>query len=139
MFTAAIVGIGGGSAAHAGPPGEKIRASANPQLKAGLLSYGFLFGSILIVSIIKPLNQLLAGVRLDSFFPQVATSDGFITAAGSGFIFKPFTHPGVWILFSAVVAAILLPRITRSGTAHLKESLVLPGIPPCRPAWAPSS
>ena len=123
-FTAAIVGIGGGLLLTRRPPGEKIRASANPQLKAGLLSYGVLFGSILIVSIIKPLNQLLAGVRLNSLFPQVATSDGFITAAGSGFIFKPFTHPGVWILFSAVVAAIVLPRITRSGTAHFKESLV---------------
>ena len=122
-FTAAIVGVGGGLLLSRRPPGQKIRASASPQLQAGLLSYGVLFGSILIVSIIKPFNQLLAGVRLTSWFPQVATSDGFVTAAGPGFIFKPFTHPGVWILFSAVVAALVLPRLTHSGNAHLMESL----------------
>lgn len=123
-FTAAIAGIGGGLLLTRRPPGQKIRASASPQLRAGLLSYGVLFGSILVVSIIKPLNQLLAGVRLNSWFPQVATNDGLITAAGPGFIYKPFTHPGVWILFSAVVAAVVLPRVTRSGTAHLKASLL---------------
>ena len=122
-FSAAIVGIGGGLLLTRRPPGQKIRASTSPQLRGGLFSYGTLFGSIFIISIIKPLNRWLAGARVSSWFPQVVTNQGFTTAAGPGFVFKPFTHPGVWILFSALVAALVLPRLTRSGTAHMKASL----------------
>jgi lactate permease len=122
-FTAAIVGIGFGLLLAKRPPDRKVSPTVTPQLKGGLISYGILFLSILIISVIPPLNRWLAAVQLDSYFPQVATSTGIITDAGPGFIFRPFTHPGFWILFSAVMAAILLPRITRSGTANLRSAL----------------
>jgi lactate permease len=94
-----------------------------PQLKGGLVSYGILVFSIIVVSVIKPLNQWLAGVRLVSQFPEVITNTGLVTAAGSGFIFKPFVHPGFWILVSAIMAAALLPRITRGGGTNIAEAL----------------
>lgn len=122
-FTAAIVGIGFGLLLAKRAPDQKVKPNITPQLNGGLLSYGILFVSMIVISIIRPLNQWLAGVHLDSYFPQVATNTGVITAAGPGFIYRPFTHPGFWILFSAVMAAILLPRITRSGTANLRAAL----------------
>ena len=123
-FTAAIVGIGGGLLLTRRPPGQKLKATRSPQLWAGLVAYGILFTSVVVISVLKPLNRLLASVRLETAFPEVITNDGLLTAAGPGFIFKPFTHPGIWILFSAVAAAILLPRITHSKSAHLKDALV---------------
>ena len=122
-FTAALVGIGGGLLLSRRPPGHKISATVSPELRAGLLSYGILFVSVVIVSVIKPLHQALAQVRLTSFFPQVITNQGLLTAAGPGFIFKPFTHPGIWILFSAVLSVFLLPRITGPGSVNLKSAL----------------
>ena len=122
-FTAAIIGIAGGLLLTKRPPGEKVRANMTPQLKGGIVSYGILILSIIIVSVIKPLNEWLAGVTIVSQFPEVVTTTGFITAAGTGFIFKPFTHPGFWILFSTVMAALLLPRITRSGGTNLNQAL----------------
>jgi lactate permease len=122
-FFASIVGIAGGLLLSKRPPGEKVRANMTPQLKGGLVAYGILIFSLVIVSVIKPLNQWLASVRLVSQFPQVTTNNGLITAAGSGFIFKPFIHPGFWILFSAVMAAALLPRLTRGAGTNIGEAL----------------
>ncbi len=122
-FSAAIVGVVGGLLMAKRPPDLKVRPTVTPQLKGGLLSYGILFVSIIIVSVIKPLNQWLAGVQVSSYFPEVTTNEGILTAAGSGFIFRPFVHPGFWILFSAVLAVLLLPRITHSGTTHLRPAL----------------
>ena len=126
-FTASIVGVGVGLLMARRPPGEKLRANMTPQLKGGLVSYGILFFSIFIVSIIKPLNQWLASVRLISQFPEVITNSGLLTAAGPGFIFKPFTHPGFWILVSTVLAILLLPRLTRSVRPSLRPALAATG------------
>jgi lactate permease len=122
-FFASIAGIAGGMLLSKRAPGEKPRANMTPQLKGGLVSYGILVFSIIVVSVIKPLNQWLAGVRLVSQFPEVITNTGLVTAAGSGFIFKPFVHPGFWILVSAIMAAALLPRITRGGGTNIAEAL----------------
>lgn len=122
-FFASIAGIAGGMLLSKRAPGEKPSVNMTPQLKGGLVSYGILVFSIIVVSVIKPLNQWLAGVRLVSQFPQVTTSTGLITAAGPGFIFKPFTHPGFWILVSALLAAMLLPRITRGRATDIGTAL----------------
>lgn len=122
-FTASLIGIGAGFLLSKRTPGQKVRVTVTPQLRAGLVSYGILFIIVVIISLIKPLNQLLAQVQLTAFFQQVATNTNLVTAAGNGFIFKPFTHAGVWILFSAIVSLFLIPLITGSGTVHLKETL----------------
>ena len=126
-FSAAIVGVLAGMLLGKRPPGKKIRAEMTPQLKGGLVAYGFLFVSIIVISVIQPLNRWLAGVRLNSNFPEVVTNHGLVTAAGPGFIYKPFTHPGVWILLSALVALLLLPRITHSGKTDLGAALAATG------------
>ena len=122
-FAGSIAGIAVGLLLAKRPSDQKTRVNMTPQLKGGVVSYGILILSIIIVSVIKPLNDWLAGVRLVSQFPEVVTNTSFVTAAGTGFIFKPFTHPGFWILFSTVVAALVLPRITGSGKSYLKQSL----------------
>ncbi len=122
-FAATLAGIFGGFLLTKRRPALSRKVTLTPQLRGGLLSYGFLFICIIIVSLIRPLNQWLAGVRLYSTFPEVATSTGVITAAGPGFIFKPFTHPGVWILLSAVFAAITLPRVNGFKSAGVRKAL----------------
>lgn len=122
-FTAAIVGILGGYLLARFRSKEKPSITPSPQLKGGLLSYGFLFASIIVVSLIRPLNQWLAGVRLTQVFPEVVSSIGRVTAAGPGFIFKPFTHPGMYILLSVLFAVFLLPRVTGSKSAEVGKAL----------------
>jgi len=56
-FSAAIVGVLAGMLLGMRPPGEKIRAEMTPQLQGGLVAYGFLFVSIILVSVIQPLNS----------------------------------------------------------------------------------
>jgi lactate permease len=124
-FSASVVGIFGGYLLSKIGTGQSTKVSASPQLKGGLLSYGFLFASVVIVSLIKPLNAWLSGVRLTSAFPQVITDGGFITAAGSGFILKPLTHPGTLILLTAAVAAFILPRIVPGRVPGIKKVLSL--------------
>lgn len=122
-FTAAIIGILAGFLFTRSEPGKPKKAVFTPQLKAGLLAYGFLFLSIVIVTLIRPLNQWLAGVRLFSVFPQVATSTGVVTPAGSGFVFKPFIHPGIWIVISAIFSALVLPKVIGAKSAGVGKAL----------------
>jgi lactate permease len=122
-FAASIAGVLGGLLLSKRAPSEKLRADMTPQLKGGLVSYGILIVSIIIVSVINPLNEWLATVRLNSQFPQVTTRTGWVTTAGSGFILKPLVHPGFWILVSGVLAAFLLPRITHEGKTDINKVL----------------
>lgn len=122
-FTASIVGILSGFLMTKRVPGQSGKVTFTPQLKGGLLAYGFLFGSIVLISLIRPLNQWLSGVHLKSFFPQVSTSLGLVTPAGPGYNFKPLTHPGFWLLLSSALAVLILPRLTGACSAGLGRAL----------------
>ena len=122
-FSAAIVGILGGYLLGRIGEKERGRVTQTPQLKGGLISYGFLFLSVIVVIVIRPLNEWLAQVRLTHLFPEVITSTGRVTAEGPGFIFKPFTHPGTLIILTVMFAALILPRITGSKSAGVKTAL----------------
>ena len=122
-FSAAIVGILGGYLLSRINSKDAGKVTPSAQLKGGLLAYGFLFASVMIVSLIRPLNQWLSGVRLSSNFPEVISNTGIITAAGPGYILKPLTHPGTLILLTMLFAIIALPRITGAQTAGVRKAL----------------
>jgi lactate permease len=131
-FTASIIGILAGFVLVKTVPGHKRSVVNTPQLKAGLLSYGFLFASIVIITLVRPLNQWLAQVQVFSVFPQVSTTTGLVIPAGKGFVFKPFVHPGAWIVITAVLAILILPRITGAKSAGVGKAFklsVASGIP----------
>jgi len=74
-----------------------------------LSGYIILIGVILAVQLIPALSDLLGGVVLRVEFPQVSTSLGYVTPAGTGRTINLFRHTGL-VLGYASLAAYLVFR-----------------------------
>ncbi len=138
-FSAAIVGVLAGMLLGMRPPGEKIRAEMTPQLQGGLVAYGFLFVSIILVSVIQPLNRWLAGVRLNSNFPEVVTNHGVVTAAGPGFISSLSLTPGSGFCSVLLWLSCFCRALRIQKKPILARRSQPPDAPACRLHWAPFS
>ncbi len=111
-FVAAIVGVVGGILLCRCSSGALKHIKVDGALKSGLLAYGILIAVVLVISLVRPLNDWLAGVTWTLQFPQVATGTGMITPAGGGYLFKPLVNPGTMILLSILLSALLLPAVS---------------------------
>jgi lactate permease len=73
--------------------------------------YIILLVFILIALLIPPLNEALEAVEVGLPFPQLETGLGLITEAEEAYsAFSPLTHPGTFLLISALFAYILYRR-----------------------------
>ncbi|MDO8971097.1 MAG: L-lactate permease, partial [Saprospiraceae bacterium] len=110
-FAAAIVGILGGIVLCKCPHDWKATTNPTPPFLTGILSYGFLIVIMVVVTGIKPINQLLSSLTWTLSFPQVVSQSGFTTSAGNGYLFRFLTHPGILITLTGLFAAFVIPRI----------------------------
>lgn len=78
--------------------------------------YIVLVGLIVLVLLIPPINNLLQSFDVGLSFPRLETDLGVVTEGTDAYsTFAPLTHPGTFLLISAVVAYLLF----KSG-GHIK-------------------
>ena len=82
--------------------GADASAVSRP-LTATLASYGALTGLMAAIVLIRPFETALNQLAWPVSLPQVATSQGLVTAANDQVI-RPLTHPGTAILLMAIVS-----------------------------------
>ena len=109
-FIAAIVGILAGILLSDRPRGWRPQWHMTPALRGGLIAYGVLIASIMLISLVTPLNQFLSAVTWTLQFPQAASNTGVVTPAGPGYLFHPLTHPGTLILLSIVFSMLVFRK-----------------------------
>ena len=77
-------------------------------LLTALAPYLVLIGLIVVALLIGPVNALLGSVRLGFPFPELQTGTGFVTPGSESYrSFAPLTHPGTFLLLSALFAFLL--------------------------------
>lgn len=73
------------------------------------LPYVVLIGLIIVVLLIPPITSALEQFEIGLPFPEVSTGYGVTTEAEEAYsAFAPLTHPGTFLLISAVVAYVFL-------------------------------
>ncbi len=70
-------------------------------------SYGALIVLMLLVSLPGPIRSSLYSIAWLPTFPQVATTQGFVTPAAAGQVFRFFIHPGIIILLTGVLCTVI--------------------------------
>jgi len=80
-------------------------------LWTALAPYGLLTVLALCVSMIDPLHSRLDAVAWGLAFPEVATGLGMTTAAAAQYsALRPFSHPGAYILLTALLTFVVFHR-----------------------------
>jgi lactate permease len=102
---------------------SRTKAPLNPALVAGLIAYGILVVIMLVVSVFPPLNRVLSPIVWTLQFPSVATANGVVTPAESGYLFHIFTHPGVLILITIALSLLAFRIYPAIPALDLKKSL----------------
>lgn len=126
-FGAGLAGVGGAllisraaAKAEAAPSGGTADASmalpaapaapGTPALVGALASYGGLAAILTAIAWPGPLRAALLPTVWQMRFPEVSTLTGFMTPAGPGTAFRPFTHPGSAIFLAALLSYALFRR-----------------------------
>ncbi|AUL14240.1 L-lactate permease [Bordetella bronchiseptica MBORD675] len=92
---------------------SRKRVDAEPPmgLWTALAPYGLLTVLALCVSMIDPLHSRLDAVAWGLAFPEVATGLGMATAAAAQYsALRPFSHPGAYILLTALLTFVVFHR-----------------------------
>jgi lactate permease len=113
--------------------GKKTELSGT-QLVSSFSSYILLVILAFLINLVNPIKSFLGQWQWTLSFPEVQTTLGWIVPAGTGRIFKPFTHPGSILLYASMLSFIafqklnLLPKgalkkvLSRVGNAGVKSS-----------------
>ncbi|KDD15987.1 L-lactate permease [Bordetella bronchiseptica] len=92
---------------------SRKRVDAEPPmgLWTALAPYGLLTVLALCVSMIDPLHSRLDAAAWGLAFPEVATGLGMSTAAAAQYsALRPFSHPGAYILLTALLTFVVFHR-----------------------------
>ncbi|KDC63843.1 L-lactate permease [Bordetella bronchiseptica] len=92
---------------------SRKRVDAEPPmgLWTALAPYGLLTVLALCVSMIDPLHSRLDAADWGLAFPEVATGLGMATAAAAQYsALRPFSHPGAYILLTALLTFVVFHR-----------------------------
>jgi lactate permease len=76
-------------------------------LAVAVTGYAILVGIILIVQLIPSIQNFLSKIVLQVNFPEVSTSEGFITPAGPGRKIAIFGHTGALLVYVAILAYLI--------------------------------
>ena len=94
-------------------------------LLTALAPYMVLIGLIVVALLIRPLNQLLGSAQLGFPFPELQTGAGFVTPGVESYrSFAPLTHPGTFLLLSALFAFLLFRAKGEILLGRMDEILV---------------
>ena len=131
-FIASIVGILAGIWFGKKPANWKPNNDKDKHLMGGVLTYGFLIAVIMVATLIKPVNTFLSQTTWTLAFPAVTTALEHTTPGGNGYLFRYLTHPGTYILLTALFALFVFPRIKgyqigKAGVAFTR--MVKSGVP----------
>lgn len=107
-FGAGWVGIIGGIVLTKRPEGFRKPFRSTP-LIAALATYGALALLMSLIALIEPLRHTLNQIAWQMQFPQVATTNAFVTPASGGQAFR-LTHPGASILLIALATTWVYTR-----------------------------
>jgi lactate permease len=83
---------------------NSTNTKANPKLLVSMLPYVILVVMTLAFSLITPIKSTLGKFFLSLKFPEISTSLGDLTAAGSGRDIKILNHPGMIIFLSGLIS-----------------------------------
>jgi len=124
-FTASIVGILGGVVLCNCPKGWKAKEKPSPAFFTGILTYGFLIALMVVVTAVKPINQVLSSVTWTIAFPEVSSRINYLTRAGNGYLFRFLIHPGVLMIVAIFFTVLVIPRIKGLSVGKVKPALNL--------------
>jgi lactate permease len=122
-FLSALTGVVCGVLLGPKPAGWKPGREGSPALRAGLFGYGTLILLIIVVSVIKPLNEFLGEFSWTLQFPEVITNTGMVTAAGHGYELRYFLHAGTLLLISSGLSLFVFRAIPTLDKVNLKAAL----------------
>lgn len=100
-------------------------AGTRMPLMLSLSPYLVLIGLIVIVLLIRPINDALSAFSLGLSFPRFVTGLGVVTEAERSYsAFSPLTHPGTFLLVSAVFAFIVFRSAGNIDRGRMDDVLV---------------
>jgi len=88
-------------------PGDVVDApSEGPKMSLtfALSAYIILIAIVAPAEIIGPLHKFLGSIKLSLMFPEVATTQGWVNAAGLGKKISVFGHAGALLLYTSVLS-----------------------------------
>jgi lactate permease len=101
------------------------REEKEMSLLVALSPYLVLIVLIVAALLIQPVNQALASVRIGFPFPRLETGLGIVTGATDNYrSLAPLTHPGTFLLLSALFAFILFRSLGEISRGKMDDILV---------------
>lgn len=88
-----------------------------------LLAYGLLVALAFSINLIPPVDEFLSQVRLTLEFPELMTTYGWVTAAGSGRSINLFGHPGAILLYTSIISYLVYRKVGYIRKGALKDIL----------------
>jgi len=98
------------------------QANQTRRLSASLGSYASLAVLMSLIMLILPINQAFNRVALQLKYPQVVTSNGWVTRAGTQ-VFRPLTHPGSSILLVAMLTYLAFRWLRLASAGDLAKAV----------------
>jgi lactate permease len=91
---------------------EKTASAPIPKktLVIALSGYVILIAVTLVVQLSPPIKQFLGQIALQTKFPEISTSLGYTTPAGTGRKLVVFGHPGMLLVYSSILAYVLYAK-----------------------------
>ncbi|ELZ40840.1 L-lactate permease [Halorubrum tebenquichense] len=103
----AVADGGTATAADAADPADDGLMS----LPMAALPFVALAAAAFVTAVVTPLSDALGSIQVGLSFPEIATSFGVVTEATAPYSpFSPLTHPGTFLLLSALVAFVVYRR-----------------------------
>lgn len=100
------------------PPADEDKGKS---LWLSLLAYGLLVVLAFSVNLIPPVNNFLSQVSLTLNFPELTTTLGWLTEAGSGRSINIFGHPGAILLYTSIISYIIYRKMGYIRKGALKD------------------
>jgi lactate permease len=79
-------------------------------LRLALVPYALLILVVMGGQIVAPIEEFLGQVELNMHFPELSTSQGWVTPAAKGRSINLFGHAGALLLYTTVLSYLLLRR-----------------------------
>ncbi len=86
---------------------DGVNQDKGKSLWLSLIGYGLLVVLAFSVNLIRPIGEFLRQVTFTLDFPEVATSYGWVTAAGPGRAINIFGHPGAILFYASMLSLII--------------------------------
>jgi lactate permease len=100
---------------------ESAEEDKGKSLWLSLLAYGLLVVLAFSVNLIPTVDSFLSQVAFTLEFPELSTSLGWVTPAGTGRVINIFGHPGAILLYTCVISYLIYRRVGYIKKGALKS------------------